>query len=108
MSRAMIVRAGIGGSGVWWISRGLARGLRGRQEYKMAMNVADSPRSGDLDGRGIFLGLPSSSFLVHERLDQIRFNPAEFLPGPVATAGCLDEITFELLKPLGVVREERF
>ena len=50
---------------------------------------------------GLFLGLPSSSFLVHERLDQIRFNPAEFLPGPVATAGCLDEITFELLKPLG-------
>ena len=62
MSRAMIVRAGIGGSGVWWISRGLARGLRGCQEYKMAMNVADSPRSGDLDGRGTLSGVALIEF----------------------------------------------
>ena len=52
MSHAMGLRAGVGAFGLWSISRGLARGLHSRQEYKQMMDYADSPRRGDLDGRG--------------------------------------------------------
>ncbi len=52
MSHAMGLSAGIGASGLWSVSRGLARGLQSRQDYKNMMAYADSPRQGDLDGRG--------------------------------------------------------
>ena len=52
MSHAMGLSAGIGASGLWSVSRGLARGLTSRQEYKQMMDYADMPRQGDLDGRG--------------------------------------------------------
>lgn len=52
MSHAMGLSAGIGASGLWSISRGLAQGLNSRQEYKQMMDHADMQRQGDLDGRG--------------------------------------------------------
>lgn len=52
MSHAMCQAAGIGGRGLWSISRGLARGLRDPLEYKQRMEAADQPRRGDRDGRG--------------------------------------------------------
>lgn len=52
MSHAMIQKAGIGAHGLWSVSRGLARGLESRQEYKQMMDYADTPRQGDRDGRG--------------------------------------------------------
>jgi Fic family protein len=52
MSHAMGLSAGIGASGLWSVSRGLARGLRSRQDYREMMDHADMPRQGDLDGRG--------------------------------------------------------
>jgi Fic family protein len=52
MSHAMAHIAGIGAHGLWSISRGLARGLESRGEYKRMMDYADTPRQGDLDGRG--------------------------------------------------------
>ncbi|MDE2913389.1 MAG: Fic family protein [Paracoccaceae bacterium] len=52
MSHAMALSAGIGARGLWSVSRGLARGLESRHEYKMRMDHADTPRQGDLDGRG--------------------------------------------------------
>jgi len=52
MSHAMGLKAGIGAHGLWSISRGLARGLNSRLEYKQMMDQADTPRQGDLDGRG--------------------------------------------------------
>jgi Fic family protein len=52
MSHAMAHLAGIGAHGLWSISRGLARGLESRGEYKRMMDHADMPRQGDLDGRG--------------------------------------------------------
>ena len=52
MSHAMIQKAGIGAHGLWSVSRGMARGLESRQEYKQMMDHADTPRRGDLDGRG--------------------------------------------------------
>jgi Fic family protein len=52
MSHAMALKAGIGAHGLWSVSRGLARGLTSRTDYKRMMDYADTPRQGDLDGRG--------------------------------------------------------
>jgi len=52
MSHAMAANANIGAQGLWSVSRGLARGLGSRTEYKSMMDSADAPRQGDLDGRG--------------------------------------------------------
>lgn len=52
MSHAMGLATDIGAHGLWSISRGLARGLESRLEYKQMMDHADMPRQGDLDGRG--------------------------------------------------------
>jgi len=52
MSHAMAGVAGIGANGLWSVSRGLARGLDSRGDYKRMMDYADTPREGDLDGRG--------------------------------------------------------
>lgn len=52
MSHAMGLKAGIGAHGLWAVSRGLARGIKSRSEYKSMMDHADMPRQGDRDGRG--------------------------------------------------------
>jgi Fic family protein len=52
MSHAMALNAGIGAHGLWSVSRGLSRGLESRTEYKRMMDLADTPRQGELDGRG--------------------------------------------------------
>ena len=52
MSHAMALKAGIGAQGLWSVSRGLARGLDSRREYKTWMDRADTPRQGNLDGPG--------------------------------------------------------
>ena len=52
MSHAMAWKAGIAAHGLWSISRGLARGIDSRGDYKRMMDHADMPRQGDLDGRG--------------------------------------------------------
>jgi Fic family protein len=52
MSHAMAQEAKIGAHGLWSISRGLARGLNSRNEYKQMMDMADTKRLNDLDGRG--------------------------------------------------------
>jgi len=76
MSHAMALEAGIGAHGLWSISRGLARGLRDRSEYKQMMDSADSPRTSDTDGRGnlsarALMELVTWFFQVAR--DQIRF-----------------------------------
>jgi Fic family protein len=52
MSHAMAWKADVAAHGLWSVSRGLARGLQHRNEYKEMMDLADTPRQGDLDGRG--------------------------------------------------------
>lgn len=52
MSHAMAWKADVAAHGLWSISRGLARGLESRTEYRQMMDMADTPRQGDLDGRG--------------------------------------------------------
>ena len=80
MSHAMSHYAGIGAHGLWSISRGLARGLSrgpsGRSEYKTMMDAADTPRQGDLDGRGNLSLRALNEFvlwLLNVSLDQVRF-----------------------------------
>jgi Fic family protein len=52
LSHAMALKAGIGAQGLWSISRGLARGLESRGDYKVMMDYADTPRQGSIDGKG--------------------------------------------------------
>lgn len=80
MSHAMALQAGIGAHGLWSISRGLARGLdqgpSGRGEYKMMMDAADTPRQGDLDGRGNLSLRALNAFVewfLRISLDQVTF-----------------------------------
>jgi Fic family protein len=81
MSHAMCQAAGIGGHGLWSISRGLARGLADPAEYKERMDAADQPRRGDRDGRGNLSLATLTSFtgwFLTVMLDQIRFTEAMF------------------------------
>src|SRR5262245_38380257 len=76
MSHAMAHCAGIAAHGLWSISRGLARGLESRGEYKRMMDHADMPRQGDLDGRGNLSQYALSDFVsgfLRVCLDQVTF-----------------------------------
>ncbi|WP_028957598.1 Fic family protein [Sulfitobacter sp. 20_GPM-1509m] len=81
MSHAMALNAGIGGNGLWSISRGLARGLEDRGEYKQMMDHADSPRRGDRDGRGNLSQAALQTFctwFLQVALDQVTFSAKLF------------------------------
>ena len=85
MSHAMALEAGIGGQGLWSVSRGLARGLADRGEYKRMMDMADTPRRGDRDGRGNLSEAALKTYcewFLKVTLDQITFSAKLFdLPG---------------------------
>ena len=81
MSHAMGLSAGIGAHGLWSVSRGLARGLESRGEYKRMMDHADMPRQGDLDGRGNLSQRGLSDFVfwfLRVCLDQVMFMSSLF------------------------------
>jgi Fic family protein len=81
MSHAMALKSGIGAHGLWSISRGLARGLKSRTEYRQMMDLADTPREGDLDGRGNLSERALSEFVlwfVKVCLDQVTFMSSLF------------------------------
>ncbi|MEI9904469.1 MAG: hypothetical protein WDN06_11205 [Asticcacaulis sp.] len=72
----MALNAGIGAHGLWSISRGLARGLESRGEYKRMMDHADMPRQGDRDGRGNLSRAALGEFtgwFLKVCLDQVNF-----------------------------------
>jgi Fic family protein len=76
MSHAMGYSAGIDAHGLWSISRGLARGLKSRTEYKAMMDRADAPREGDLDGRGNLSRralIEFTQWFLEVALDQVKF-----------------------------------
>lgn len=76
MSHAMALSAGIGAHGLWSVSRGLARGIDSRGDYKRMMDYADAPRQGDLDGRGNLSRKALSDFtawFLRVCLDQVTF-----------------------------------
>lgn len=81
MSHAMAHHAGIGAGGLWSVSRGLARGLENRAEYRTWMDAADMPRQGDLDGRGNLSLRALVGFVdwfLRVCLDQVRFMAGQF------------------------------
>lgn len=81
MSHAMGHVAGIGAHGLWSISRGLARGIESRGEYKSMMDRADTPRQGDLDGRGNLSQRALTDFVqwfLKVALDQVQFMKSLF------------------------------
>jgi Fic family protein len=113
MSHAMAHAAGIGAHGMWPISRGLARGLESRGEYKRMMDHADMPRQGDLDGRGNLSLRALSDFVLwflKVCIDQVAFMSSLFELGTLSkrlrayvkrnddlqpeAAGLLDEALF--------------
>jgi len=76
MSHAMALHAGVAAHGLWSVSRGLARGLSSRTEYKTMMDRADSPRAGDLDGRGnlsLRALIEFSEWFLDVCIDQVDF-----------------------------------
>jgi len=81
MSHAMAHAAGIGAHGLWSISRGLARGLESRGDYKRMMDHADMPRQGDRDGRGNLSEKALTEFVLwflRVCLDQVTFMASLF------------------------------
>jgi Fic family protein len=81
MSHAMAHEAGIGAHGLWSVSRGLARGLKSRTEYRQMMDHADMPRQGDLDGRGNLSQRALTEFIqwfLRVCLDQVAFMSSLF------------------------------
>ncbi len=71
-SHAWLLETGIGSS-LWSVSRGLARNV---EEYKARLMDADTPRRGDLDGRGNLSleGLLNfCRFFLQTAIDQIDF-----------------------------------
>jgi Fic family protein len=81
MSHAMAHAAGIGSHGLWSISRGLARGLDSRGDYKRMLDHADVSRQGDLDGRGNLSQRALIDFILwflRVCLDQVSFMSSLF------------------------------
>ena len=78
MSHAMAFTAGIGGQGSWSVSRGLARGLTDRGEYKRMMDLADSPRRGDRGNLSQAALKTFSEWFLNVTLDQIMFSTKLF------------------------------
>lgn len=81
MAHAMVLQAGIGAHGLWSISRGLARGVEDAGEYKRMMDLADSPRENDLDGRGNLSLRALETFVTwfcDVILDQLKFMTSLF------------------------------
>jgi Fic family protein len=81
LSHAMALKAGIGAHGLWSISRGLARGIESRGDYKRMMDHADTPRQGDLDGRGNLSQRALTEFtlwFLRVCLDQVTFMSSLF------------------------------
>ncbi len=81
MSHAMFQIAGVGAHGLWSVSRGLARGLESRSEYKMMMDHADQPRQGDRDGRGNLSTAALETYglwFMRVCLDQVRYMSSLF------------------------------
>lgn len=87
MSHAMAHVAGVGAHGLWSVSRGLARGLKDRSEYKMMMDRTDQERQGDLDGRGNLSERALVEFclwFLRVCLDQVEFMSGLFDIGALA------------------------
>jgi len=88
MSHAMAWSADVASYGLWSISRGLARGLESRGEYTQMMDLADTPRQGDLDGRGNLSEralVQYVTWFLRVAIDQVTFMSSLFELDTLAT-----------------------
>lgn len=72
MSHASLIRCEVGSS-LWSVARGLARSVK---DYKALLMAADSPRRGDLDGRGTLSTqtlVEFCQFFLKTCIDQVEF-----------------------------------
>ncbi len=98
-SHAFLKELGIGSS-LWSVSRGLAREV---DKYKAALQSADEPRRGDLDGRGNLTqaGLVDfCDFFLSRCIDQITFMENLFEPAELQRRmkiWCEEEVLAERL-----------
>lgn len=110
MSHAMGYGAGIGAHGLWSVSRGLARGLESRTDYKRMMDFADAPRENNLDGRGNLSQRALTEFVLwflKVCLDQVRFMSSLFeLDNLVKRLQALAERHFEMRSEAARLLEE--
>jgi Fic family protein len=121
MSHAMALKAGIGAHGLWSISRGLARGLSNRAEYKQMMDLADSPRSSDTDGRGNLSMKALMDFVTwfcqvaHDQVtfmtslfefDRLRRRLREYVTGPLAAGEAASDLADEVFLRGSISRGE--
>jgi Fic family protein len=103
MSHAALQHAGFGAHGLWSISRGLARGLKGSSEYKDMMDYADTPRRGDLDGRGN-LSLSALEHFIQWFLD-VAIDQIGFMATLFDLEGLRGRLQKYVLRDLGLRRE---
>ena len=83
MSYAMALKSGIAANGLWSISRGLTLGLESRGDFKTMMEYADTPRQGNIDGRGELSQRALREFVLwflKVCLDQMNFMSGLFEP----------------------------
>lgn len=110
MSHAMGHAAGIGAHGLWSVSRGLARGVESRTDYKRMMDFADTPRENDLDGRGNLSQRALTEFVLwflRVCLDQVTFMSGLFeLDTLVRRLQALAERHFEMRAEAARLLEE--
>jgi Fic family protein len=98
-SHAILRELGVG-SELWSVSRGLAREV---ENYKSLLAAADSPRRGDLDGRGnlsMKALIEFSTFFMRSCLDQVRFMEQLMEPHELMTRmeiWCAEEIAAQRL-----------
>lgn len=87
--------AGLGGYGLWTISRGFGQKV---EEYYAALNAADHVRKGDLDGRGELSDgglLKFTEYFIATALEQVRYFTS--LLDPRMLSQCID-CYFEMRK----------
>lgn len=97
-SHAWLLETGIGSS-LWSVSRGLARNV---EEYKARLMGADSPRKGDLDGRGNLSHeelINFCRFFLQSALDQI-----EFMTGLLDTENLLTRMSIHIQEEIALKR----
>ncbi len=121
MSHAMALKSGIGAHGLWSISRGLARGLRNRDEYKQMMDLADAPRAGGTDGRGNLSARALMEFVTWFcqvardqvefmtglfEFDRLRRRLREYVTGPMAAGEAASDLADEVFLRGSISRGE--
>jgi hypothetical protein len=84
---AYFLRNGVGGYGLWNVSRGLARR---RDSYRAYLAAGDAPREGDLDGRGNLSDRALTEFCTF--FLQVCLDQARYMDGQLALGGLVGRL----------------